>query len=198
MIKHLRNVQNVIPLGISIPSARRHGEEFAAGIGFKPGDDLMAVFKKLGGTYEYVVSVLGRYSDSVLLMNDGTFVAEHDACETYNIERFNEFIAEAIGHRVLHHPYLVKAHIPGAHVAVPRFIGDDESMRAARGEAIGFSLGFLLPRARIEEAFAAGKSDAEIAAQFVVTHRLIRGQRESRSKRLALQAAAAKPEAVDA
>lgn len=187
MIDHLRNVQNVIPCGMNSGDIRTYGEAVATAIGFTIGCDVMQFFKTIGGTYQRTPSTFGRRTDCVLIMNDGTFIAEDDANESFDIERLNEFLAISIGHRMMHQPSIAYPHIAGAHVAVRRF-STDPIENQAKSEAVSFAAGFLMPRQALNDAFESGASDWMIASRFRVTKRWIQTARKGRALRIATAA----------
>lgn len=184
MMDSLRNVHDAVPLEVDFACASRLGMRVAAELAHGRGDPVLPVFERLGGSYIHVPSVFGRKGDSVLVKPGPELYAEDAHAPALDVEPLNEVLAEAIGHLVLHYPAARARYGDDVVMGVPRF-SQTEPQGLARGEAIAFMIGFLMPQAETVAAFDQGLNDDAVASRFGVTRRLVQARRHALKRYLA-------------
>lgn len=184
MMNSLRNVQDPIPVGFDFARASRFGMRIAGEIRHHRGGPVLPMFERLGGEHLHVPSTFGRKGDSVLVMPGPRLLAETANWPAVDVAPLNEALVEAMGHLFLHYPAARERHGDDVVLGIPRF-SETEAHGAARGEAVAFMIGFLMPQTEVVEAFDEGLDDAAVAGRFGVTRRLAQARRNALKRFLA-------------
>lgn len=184
MMNSLRNVQDAIPAGYDFARASRLAMRVASEIGHRLGEPVLPLFERFGGGHLYATSTFGRQGDSVLVKPGPQLYAETAYWPATDVAALNEALAEAIGHLFLHYPGARKRHGDAVVLGIPRFSQTGEQGEA-RGEAVAFMIGFLMPQAKVVAAFDEGLDDEAVARRFGVTLRLAQARRHALDRYLA-------------
>lgn len=178
MMNSLRNVQDATPAGCDFAFASRLAMRVASEIGHRLGDPVLPVFERFGGGHLHVASTFGRRGDCVLVKPGPRLFAETSHWPATDVAPLNEALAEAIGHLFLHYPEARRRHGDGVVLGIPRFTQTSEQGEV-RAEAAAFMIGFLMPQAKVVEAFDDELDDDAVARRFGVTLRLAQARRHA-------------------
>jgi Zn-dependent peptidase ImmA (M78 family) len=148
------------PCGAGKAKIEAFAAEFAQSVGYKPGVDLEAIVRGLGGTIVYKsFADLGESSDaSVRVWDKGRFEIVLPDYTSSARDRFS--IAHEIGHYVLHYPLVQKPMIAARYGST-----------RVEWEANWFAAGFLMPEKAFKRRHAeVGGSVSALAAFFKVSN----------------------------
>lgn len=155
------------PSRVSKERIHAFAEEFAAALGFGPGDPIEPLVKRLGGRIAYKNPV-GRLPESIIVRKQDDFTIFLPSMTSPERDRFT--IAHELGHLMLHFPLIAREQ-PGVVMAATRWVDEsDEDQKRAEWEANWFAAGFLMPSKLFTAAFRSTSGNlASVALKFGVS-----------------------------
>lgn len=170
------------PLNVSRASIEGCARDAAKALGLRPGDELVPLVARIGGTVRYKDFVSADDTTALVCRPDGfeIFVPDHTAVRADTFD-----IAQNLGFWLMHYTMLRTRHGRSATMSVgryasPRHAGETESdLRRVHAEGLWFAHGFLMPEESFRDAWhRSGGSVLEIADRFRITgrHAALRAQ----------------------
>lgn len=152
-------------LGFAASQVATIAKSIADQLGFKPGDDLVGIVKRLGGKISHVDMWSAGSSDSGSIeIRGNTFEIRLSIATGPLRDRFT--IAHEIGHFVLHYLYRKRV----LHEPIGELVAQRYGTNQAEREANWFAAAFLMPEAEFKAEYVAAAGDhSELSQKFLVS-----------------------------